>query len=185
MRPAHINFSIGNGRRNEFVAGAELGKINHNMNVTLRPFSPEDPDFLFRLYASTRREELAPFGWPPAQQDVFLRMQFDAQRRWYEIAYSGADHQLILVDEKPAGRILVFRDKDGNRLVDIALLSEYRNLGIGTRLLRELIGKCETAGLPLRLQVLKNNPARRLYERLGFVTTGEDQMYYEMERKPA
>jgi ribosomal protein S18 acetylase RimI-like enzyme len=111
-------------------------------------------------------------------------MQFNAQKRWYDMAYAGADHQLILVDEKPAGRILVFRDKDSNRLVDIALLSEYRSRGVGTQLLRDLIAKCESEHLPLRLQVTKVNPARHLYERLGFITIGEDGMYYEMERRP-
>lgn len=154
------------------------------MKISLRPFSPEDPEFLFQLYASTRREEIAPFGWPPAQQDAFLRMQFNAQRQWYAMAYAGADHQLIVIDEKPAGRMLVLRDNTGARLVDIALLSEYRGHGVGTQLLRELISQCDKDGVPLRLQVLKNNPARRLYERLGFVTIGEDGMYYEMARKP-
>jgi ribosomal protein S18 acetylase RimI-like enzyme len=154
------------------------------MNITLRPFAPENPEFLFQLYASTRQHEIAAFGWPPAQQEAFLRMQFNAQKRWYDMAYAGADHQLILVDEKPAGRILVFRDKDSNRLVDIALLSEYRSRGVGTQLLRDLIAKCESEHLPLRLQVTKVNPARHLYERLGFITIGEDGMYYEMERRP-
>ena len=80
---------------------------------------------------------------------------------------------------------MVFHDKDSTRLVDIALLTEHRNHGIGAQLLRDLISKCESERLPLRLQVTKNNPARHLYERLGFVLTGEDPMYYEMERKPA
>jgi ribosomal protein S18 acetylase RimI-like enzyme len=154
------------------------------MKLTLRPFIPEDPEFLFQLYASTRQQEVAAFGWPPAQQEAFLRMQLNAQKRSYEMGYPGADHQLILIDDQPAGRILVFRDKDSQRLVDIALLPEYRNRGIGTQLLRDLIGNCENEGLPLRLHVTKINPARHLYERLGFVVTGEDGMYYEMEKKP-
>jgi ribosomal protein S18 acetylase RimI-like enzyme len=155
------------------------------MHIALRPFSPQDGEFLFHLYASTRQHEIAAFGWPPAQQEAFLRMQFNAQKHWYDMAYSGADHQVIMIDDKPAGRILVFRDKDSTRLVDIALLTEYRNQGIGTQLLLDLINACENERLPLRLQVTRNNPARHLYERLGFVITGEDAMYYEMERKPA
>lgn len=155
------------------------------MHIALRAFSPEDGEFLFHLYASTRQHEIAAFGWPPAQQEMFLRMQFNAQKNWYDMAYSGAGHQIIMIDDKPAGRIMVFRDKDSIRLVDIALLTEHRNRGIGKQLLQELISKSENEHLPLRLQVTRNNPARHLYERLGFVITGEDQMYYEMERKPA
>lgn len=154
------------------------------MDTSQRPFSPEDGEFLFHLYASTRQQEIAAFGWPPAQQEMFLRMQFNAQKHWYDMAYSGADHQIIMIEGKPAGRIMVFREKDSTRLVDIALLTEYRNQGIGAKLLRDLISKCESERLPLRLQVTRNNPARHLYERLGFVITGQDPMYYEMERKP-
>ena len=155
------------------------------MNISLQPFSPDDPDFLFKLYASTREQEISAFGWPPAQQEAFLRMQFNAQQQWYRTAFAAADHQLIFVDGKPAGRILVFHDTDSLRLVDIALLSEYRNRGVGTELLRKLISKSEKENLPVRLQVLKSNPAFRVYQRLGFVITGDDGMYYQMERKPA
>jgi len=155
------------------------------MNITLQPFPPDHQDFLFQLYASTREHEISALGWPPAQQEAFLRMQFNAQQRWYEMAYGKADHQLILIDDQPAGRILVLRDSKAYTLVDIALLAQHRNAGIGTELVRQLIAEADKAGVPLRLHVLKSNPACRLYERLGFVKTGEDGMYYEMEKKTA
>jgi ribosomal protein S18 acetylase RimI-like enzyme len=154
------------------------------MNLFLRPFTEEDQEFLFRLYASTREGEIASFGWDAEQQEMFLRMQFNARQRWYETAYSGADHQLILDQNQPVGRILVLAEDEANLLVDIALLSEYRGRGIGTQLLRDLIAKSERQGRAVRLQVLKSNPARRLYERLGFVQTGEDDMYYQMKTLP-
>lgn len=155
------------------------------MNFTLRTFSPDQQDFLFALYADTRQQEVSSFGWPAAQQEAFLRMQFNAQQHWYEMAYPEADHQLIMVDARPVGRILVFRESDAYRLVDIALLSEFRGRGIGTQLLRNLIDKSGKEGLPLRLQVLKSNRARHLYQRLGFVETGDDGMYCQMQKKPA
>jgi ribosomal protein S18 acetylase RimI-like enzyme len=153
------------------------------MNLTLCPFSAEHQEFLYRLYASTRQQEFASLGWPAAQLEMFLRMQFNAQQRWYETAYPRAEHQIILLNGAPAGRILVSRAPDFALLVDIALLTEHRNLGIGTRLLRELIEQSEKAGIPVRLQVTKTNPARHLYERLGFVKTGEDEMYVQMEKR--
>lgn len=152
------------------------------MNLELRPFSSAHQDFLYRLYASTRLAEIAPFGWDAAQQEAFLRMQFNAQQRWYEMAYEGADHKLIMVDEQPAGRILVHRGDKANVLVDIALLAEYRNRGIGTQLLRQLIADAGRDGVSVRLQVLKTNPAYRLYERLGFAKTGEEGLYFQMEK---
>jgi ribosomal protein S18 acetylase RimI-like enzyme len=154
------------------------------MTISLRPFHPDDQEFLFELYASTRLHEIAGFGWPPTQQEMFLRMQFNAQYRSYEAAYGQAEHQIVEQDSKPVGRIMVLWEKDFALLVDIALLAEYRGRAIGGELLHDLIRKCTSAGVPLRLQVLKTNPALRLYQRLGFATTGEDQMYIQMERRP-
>jgi ribosomal protein S18 acetylase RimI-like enzyme len=154
------------------------------MTISLRPFRPEDQEFLFQLYASTRMHEIAGFGWPAAQQEMFLQMQFNAQRRSYESAYKDAEHQIVELDGQPIGRLMVLREKDFAVLVDIALLAEHRGRGVGGRLVRELMQQCARDGVTLRLQVLKSNPALRLYERLGFIRTGEDQMYVQMERQP-
>jgi len=152
------------------------------MNVELRPFSSENQDFLFQLYASTRIHEIAPFGWSPPQQEAFLRVQFNAQQGWYRQAYPQADHQIIFAEDQPIGRILVAQEEDSTRLVDIALLPEYRGYGIGTQLIGQLIEQAAKAGSVVRLSVLRTNPAIHLYQRLGFVKTSEDQMYYQMER---
>ena len=151
------------------------------MNLKLCPFSAEHQQFLYRLYASTRQQEFAPLGWPPAQLEVFLRMQFNNQQNWYTTAYPDAQHQVILCDGQPIGRILVDRTPEFFLLVDIALLPEHQKQGIGTNYLLELLDEAKRAGVPVRLQVLKNNPAQRLYERLGFVKTGEDELYLQME----
>lgn len=166
-------------------ASPAVYNAQQTMTISLRPYRPDDQDFLFRLYATTRLHEIAPLGWSAAEQEAFLRMQFTAQQRWHELSYSGAEHQIIEQDSAPIGRLLVLRRPDAVRLVDISLLTEFRGKGIGGRLIRELIEECDRDKLPLRLQVLKNNPALRLYERLGFTKTGEDQMYIQMERRPA
>ena len=153
------------------------------MNISLRPFSADDQDFIFKLYASTRLHEIVPFGWDPAQQEAFLRMQFNAQKHWYNQAYPNADHQIILLDGQPAGRIMVTTEPGSAHLVDIALLPEFRNRGIGTKLVADLVEKSAQAGSKVRLQVLRTNPAIHLYERLGFVKTGEDAMYFQMATK--
>lgn len=154
------------------------------MAIALRPYQDPDRDFLFKLYASTRLDEIAPFGWPPAQQDAFLRMQFTAQQQWYSMSYAKAEHQIIEHDGAPIGRLMVSWQQPAAVLIDIALLPEYRAKGIGSALLRELIEQCDQRKLPFRLQVLRTNPALRLYERLGFVRTEEDQIYIHMERPP-
>lgn len=155
------------------------------MNLRLVAMTPADEDFVYRVYASTRMEEIANFGWNAAQQEAFLRMQYMAQRRWYEMAYPGAEHSLIFRDDKPVGRMIVQRGERELRLIDIALLAEHRSCGIGSLLLAELIAESRRKAVPLLLQVLKTNRAARLYERLGFVHTGEDEMYYQMQLTPA
>ena len=154
------------------------------MPPSLRPLRSDDEEFLFRLYASTRESEFAALGWNRAQMEPLLRMQFTAQRHWYETAYPGSDQQIAVIDGAPAGRIIVHRTADAVVLVDIALMPEHRGKGLGEMLLRDLLEESASRHLPVRLQVLKNNSAAHLYERLGFVKTGEDQMYWHMERQP-
>ena len=112
-------------------------------------------------------------------------MQFTAQQRSYSMSYAQAEHQIIEQDGIPIGRIMVWRQPPAAVLIDIALLPEHRGRGIGGQLIRQLIQECSRQRLPLRLQVLRGNPALRLYERLGFVPTEEDQMYIHMERPPS
>lgn len=154
------------------------------MHLSLRTARSEDEAFLYRLYASTRMQEMAAWGWDPAQQDAFLRMQFRAQRQGYASEYPDADHRVILADQEPVGRLLVHRTGKEIRLVDIAILSEHRNRGIGTALLQNLIGECQTSGALLHLQVAKGNPAIHLYQRMGFSKNGEDEMSYGMVFDP-
>jgi ribosomal protein S18 acetylase RimI-like enzyme len=150
----------------------------------LRPSSPDDQDFLFQLYAGTRQAEFAAMGWNGAQLEPLLRMQFSSQQRWYETAYAQAEQQIVMLGEAPIGRIIVHRAAEATTLVDISLLPAHRGRGIGGGLIRDLIATCRQQKVRLRLQVLKTNPAARLYERLGFVGTGEDGMYFQMEKQP-
>jgi ribosomal protein S18 acetylase RimI-like enzyme len=150
--------------------------------VTLRPIREDDLELLFRVYASTREEELAPVPWTAEQKAGFLHMQAAAQHAYYQENYRGADWLVIERDGVPAGRLYIHRREKEIRLVDISLLPEHRNAGIGSDLLRELIAESETAGKPLRIHVEKNNPALRLYERLGFVPIVDKGVYHLMER---
>lgn len=152
------------------------------MSLELRPVTPEDEPFLFEVYSGTRAEEMSAWGWDAAQREAFLKMQFMAQRRSYEMQQRQARHSIILFEGQPAGRLYVVRSEDAIHLTDISLLEEYRGRGIGTRLITELLEEAARGGVPCRLQVLKSNAAaRRLYERLGFAELAGDAMYSEME----
>ena len=154
------------------------------MNLTLRPIAPGDMPFLYRVYFSTREAELALVDWSAAQKDAFVRQQFAAQHHHYQEHYAGAAFQIILADEQPAGRLYVARWPAEIRIVDIALLPEYRNAGIGTRLLTDLMAEARASHKSLSIHVEQFNPALSLYTRLGFTRTGEHGVYYRMDWTP-
>lgn len=143
-------------------------------------------EFLFRLYASTRAEEMAMvLDWSDEQKEAFLRMQFQAQDAWYREHYEGAQLDLLLVDGATAGRLYVHRREREIRLMDIALMPEHRNSGVGSSVLRDLMAEAEAAGKPLTIHVEKYNPAMRLYHRLGFKPIADRGVYDLMEWRPA
>jgi ribosomal protein S18 acetylase RimI-like enzyme len=148
--------------------------------ITVRPEQPQDEAFLFELYASTRQEELDAWGWPPEMREGFLKVQFKASQG-YRDAFPDAEFQIVLLDGVKAGRLIVNRTREDLSIVDIALLPQYRNAGAGTALFRRIFGEAAATKKPLRLQVFKGNRARRLYERLGFVKTGETETHDHME----
>jgi ribosomal protein S18 acetylase RimI-like enzyme len=153
--------------------------------LSLRPVSADDSDFLLRVYASTREEETASWGWSAAQIASFVQMQFIAKQRGYAAAYPSAEKSVIFVGDVPAGSMVVFRGSSETRLVDIAFLPEFRSRGFGGHLIRMLISEAASSRSALRLSVLRGNRAQHLYERLGFVAKGGDEMYCEMECSPA
>lgn len=153
-------------------------------SVTLRVAQEDDLPLLRRVYASTRQAELASVDWDEAQRAWFLGMQFDLQARAFAQAYPEADWQVVVCDGQPIGRLIVDRCSHSIRLVDIALLPDYRSGGIGSELLRRLLDEATAAGKPVVLHVARSNPAGALYQRLGFVVSARDDVYLEMQWRP-
>jgi GNAT superfamily N-acetyltransferase len=152
--------------------------------VTFRPIRPDDEPFLYRVYASTRDEELRPVDWTPAQKTAFLLQQFQAQHAFYQEQYAGARFEVILLDDQPIGRLYVARWSDEIRIVDIALLPEHRGTGIGSGILQSLLAEAASAGKPVRVHVERLNPARRLYDQLGFLPIEDKGVYWLLEWRP-
>lgn len=156
--------------------------LNLAETLTLRPVLPEDEEFLFELYSSTRRDELAQWCWDEEQKEAFLKLQFKAQQYSYASAYAPENSQIIMLNNLPVGRMIVVRTDVEMRLADIALLPEYYSEGIGTFLIKNLLTEADRATKPVRLQVYKSNErAVRFYERLGFIVTDENELSFSME----
>ena len=153
-------------------------------SVILRTSTPDDQDFLFTVYASTREEELSLWGWDDNQKRAFLEMQFRAQNQQYSLCYPQADNSVVLFDDRPVGRLLVDREGPDITLIDIALLPAYRNRSIGTTLIQSLLQEAAGVQKNVALHVLRASAAARLYERLGFNLVDEDGVYLEMKKTP-
>ncbi|CAM3544863.1 MULTISPECIES: GNAT family N-acetyltransferase [Saccharibacillus] len=148
--------------------------------VTTVPATPEDDVFLYDLYAGTRREELDAWGWDEAQRQLFLTLQWNAQRMSYASRYPEAVRYLVRQAERNIGQLYLDCRPDGWRIIDVSLLPEYRGRGIGSELLRDLQRRAASAGAPICLSVQSGSPAKKLYERLGFRLTAVSEPYSEM-----
>ena len=151
-------------------------------NISLRSVREDDKEFLCELYCSTRRDEVAAFGWDDAQIEALLRMQFTSRASAYKMQFPRAEHSVIFFAEKPAGSLIVNRTDEGISLTDIAVLPEYQKRGIATHFISLLKVEASSNNKPLVLRVDKtNSSAKKLYEKLGLVVTAETQILYEME----
>ncbi|MCP4153689.1 MAG: GNAT family N-acetyltransferase [bacterium] len=152
--------------------------------ITFRPITDKDLEFLLKVYASTRAEEMAMSGWNVQEIDNFLRMQFNLQHTQYMDNYKKAAFDIILFHEVPAGRLYVKRYKNDIRIIDIALLTQFRRQKIGSKIMQTLIDESHRKNMTLSLHVEQNNPAMGLYEQLGFEKKELKGIYYFMERPP-
>lgn len=153
--------------------------------ITLRPATEAEDDFIFHCYASTREQELAQVPWGLEQKEAFLRMQYTAQKQHYAAEAPHANHDIIYVDATPVGRIYLDRRDDALHILDITVLPQHRNHGTGALLLRRLLDEAGRAGKPMTIYVETFNPAVRFFERLGFQKDHEKGFHLLMKWQPA
>jgi ribosomal protein S18 acetylase RimI-like enzyme len=149
--------------------------------LTFRRMEDADLPFLAQVYASTRTEELAVTPWSDAQKAEFLDMQFRAQHAHYQRYYPQADWLVTMRGGEDIGRLYIERWPSQHCIIDIAFLPSHRRKGLGEALLLDLMDEAAAAGKAVTIHVEKNNPAMRLYRRLGF-RTEEDKGVYDLMR---
>lgn len=155
------------------------------MGVTLRPVTPEDENFLLEVYASTRADEMKLVPWDEAQREAFLRMQCQAQLNHYRQNYPDARHDIILLDERPVGRLYIDMAEEAISILDIAILPQYRGAGIGTPLIKEVMEEGARVNKPVLIYVDTNSPALPLFQRLGFFVVQDDGINTLMKWQPS
>jgi GNAT superfamily N-acetyltransferase len=151
--------------------------------LALRPFRDADMAFLCEVFCATRLQEFLQGGMPAAQAEALLANQFAIQHDYYRRHYPHGRFDIIVCGDSRVGRLYHDWQGDAVQLIDIALLPAYRGAGIGTRLLRAMVAEAARKGMPMRLYVEFNNPVRKLYAALGFVSAGENGVYELMHRQ--
>lgn len=139
---------------------------------SLRPATAADYAWLWALKRATMRAyvENTWGSWDEAAQESFFRRNF-----------TPATVHVILADGRDAGLLELEHRRDEIFLANIQIEPTLQNRGLGAAAIRFLQTEAAACRLPLRLQVLKVNPARRFYERLGFTTVGDSLSHWRME----
>jgi GNAT superfamily N-acetyltransferase len=151
--------------------------------ATLRSARPADEPALRDLYRATRASEFEAAGWPAAVIATICNQQYEWQQAHYRHTFPNLEHRVVVATNGSViGQSAVDRGPDSHRLVDIAVAPHSRGRGLGTRLLAGIIEDADAAGLPLVLTVGIGSPARRLYERHGFVVESSTELLHYMCR---
>jgi ribosomal protein S18 acetylase RimI-like enzyme len=158
-----------------------MGMTDNTVTISLSPVTTNDESFLLEAYTSTRLDEMALVDWSEAQKAQFLKSQFDAQQLHYRIHNPDAKHDVIVREGVRVGRVYVARRDNEIRVLDVTILPQYRNQGIGTRIIASLMAESSIAGKPLNIYVESYSPAMALFKRLGFTSAGTNGIQHLME----
>ena len=161
------------------------GEAQASPKITLRPVVSEDQEFLVAVYASTRAEEMAMVPWTDEQRMQFIQSQFNAQQIYYAEKYPTANHDVILANDKPVGRLYVARLDQEIRIVDITLIPTERNRGIGSYLIRQLLDEAQISTKRTRIYVEEFSRSLSLFKRLGFNTSEQQGFHLLLQWTPA
>ena len=145
------------------------GAASHRA-VRMRPATQNDFDFLYALHVATMKDYVdQTWGWNDAFQEMRFRETFDPE-----------DTRIITLDGRDIGMVATqARDAD----VFLALIEiqpEHQRQGIGAAIIQEIIATGIRMKKPVFLHVLRANPARSLYERLGFSVVAETPTHLHM-----
>jgi len=144
------------------------------MKVTLRPAVAAD-------FEACRRTYFAETDW------INERLQLDrtAQESMFRKQWRPSQVCIIQADGVDVGWLQTVVSKSEHMLGQIFVDAPFQRKGIGTEVLRRIVAEASRLQLPIRLAVVKFNPSRRLYERLGFRVTHEDDRKVYMTRDPS
>jgi len=141
--------------------------------VTQRPATDSDLELIYQIYCDCLGAYIV---------QTWGAWDGTAQRKRFDEVTRAEDHCILVMDGSPIGCVCVKTSETEIRLVRLSILPPFQNHGIGSEILRGILAQADNRKLPVRLRVLRVNPAQRLYERHGFQICEESETHYTMVR---
>jgi ribosomal protein S18 acetylase RimI-like enzyme len=139
-----------------------------------RPAKHEDEPFLYSCYKRVMYGYVQEtWGW----DEEFQKAAFAKYLPWQQF-------EIITIDSSTVGAACVLDTPSGIELEMIIIEPQFQRIGIGSDFVGRLLRRARKENRSVRLRVMKVNPAKSLYERLGFVAVGEDAGIIEMQAQP-
>jgi ribosomal protein S18 acetylase RimI-like enzyme len=140
-------------------------------DIGLRSTSSADSEFVYQTKKAALGKYIAEtWGW-----------EEQYQRQYHTKDFHPSAIQIVTLEDKDVGWVVVTRSDDQIQISELYILPEYQRRRIGSHLVSKLLEEAREKHIPVKLGVLKVNPARHFYEKLGFGVVGETETHYQME----
>jgi GNAT superfamily N-acetyltransferase len=146
---------------------------NRLVQLELRTAIDHDFEYCRRLYFVEMRWIIEELHLDRISQETSFRQQWNS-----------AQVRMIALDGTDVGWLQAMTQNDEFFVAQMFVDGPFQRRGIGTEVVKRLISEANSLNLAVRLNVVRINPARRLYERLGFRVIGEDDRKFYMKRNP-
>lgn len=152
--------------------------------ISLQKVKLEESEFLLKIFKESHPELLYICGLGEEEKRGILLQQFTIETKQLMQIYPNAEFNIVMLNEEPIGKLYINYGKTVDRIIEIALLEEYRGRGIGKKLIEIVIKNAKKAGKKVKLQVAWfNQNAYGLYKKLGFQVIENKEVFFEMENK--
>ncbi|AGY75266.1 GNAT family N-acetyltransferase [Clostridium autoethanogenum] len=160
----------------------ETTNENESNSISLCPAEPKDYEFLLKVFKEGRPELNFISNLSEEKKEDIIVEQFKIQQQQLARMYPKAEFYIVKLNDESVGRLYLHRGEANYRILEIGLLEQYRNQGIGRRTMKLIIENAIKERKNLSLQVIWfNNKAFLFYEKLGFKITENNNIFCEMQ----
>lgn len=133
---------------------------------------------------SLRAARKSDIEWLEPFYELLMRPYVELTHSWdsmkFRESFDASLVSIVMIENEDVGMLKKEHRGDDLYLGDIQIHDDYQGRGIGTYLIKKVIEEGESLDLPVRLRVLKGNPAHELYLRLGFIEEEELDNCYQL-----